>query len=228
MQENFFILISLIFILGCKNTKTETTDSEYENSQNKDEFVEFTYRDNEGVMKIFIKSESQSFERTFMNPTPIIPDTIKFKDKGTNEIVELKISNSDASIFKAENPATNEKLEFLNEFSAIITMFRDNKKYIFYKEYTCYSQQGEMLTTSGYPTFIPFFYAPNILETPKQIKVLELNSQNHPKYPNASYFKGVLPNGKKVDIIGHYYQDNNPKTQITLIIEGKETVFIEI
>ncbi len=228
MKKVLVLFAVLLVNFGCKNTKTETS-KESENqknaetvtndktAQNEEKLDEFVYRTNEGVMKVFVKLDNQTF-----NPT-----VLKFMDKGSNEAIDLKISNISNDRVFAENPKTNEKLEFTKDFGMVAVMYRNGKDFTFNRETICYSKDGAVLTTSAGPVFLPFFYAPNSQETPKEIKVPDVTTENHPKYPDASYFKGVLPDGKKVDIIGHAYQDNNPKTQITLIIDGKETVFEE-
>lgn len=227
-----FILI--VFVLGLFACNKKTNQKSVENQQQKTEqsideknnlkqenaLQEFVHRSNDGVMKIWVKLDFDTFK----------PIELKFQDKNSNEIVDLKILDEFTTDDKytVENTQTTEKYQFNKDFTMAAVMYKDGKEYIFNRETICYSKDGKVLTTSDGPAYLPFFYAENEKETPKEIKIPEVYpAVQHPKYPNDTYFKGALPNGKKVDIICHTPDDRNPVTKITLIVDGKEILFEE-
>ncbi len=227
MKKYFVTVLALGLLVACNKQKSNQNlenqskqeQSTNENSKQENKIDEFVFRSNDGVMKIRAKLDANTFK----------PEILQFQDKGSNEMVDLKIieENTANDRLIAHNPKTNEKYEFSKDFMMVAVMYKDGKEYTFNREVICYSKDGKVLTTSGGPMFLPFFYSENEKENPKEVQIADVTSENHPKYPNDSYFKGTLPNGKKVDIIAHSYAENNPKTKITLIIDGKEIVLEE-
>lgn len=199
-----------------KPVEQTTTTNNPNQQSSQEELEEFVYRTNEGATKLWVKLNSTTFK----------PEVLKFQDKGSSDVVDLKVveEKPNESRIVVENTKTQEKFELSNDFAMVVVMYKNGKDFTFNRELTFYSNDGKVLISSGGPVFMPFFYAENEKDTPKEIKIPDIinPNQHHPEFPNDAYFTGTLPNGKKVEIIP---QVSENKFDITLIIDGKKILF---
>lgn len=226
------LMILLSFGVACnkkanpntENEKTveQTTTNGNQNQQSSQEKLEeFVYRTNEGAAKLWLKWNNNTFK----------PEVLKFQDKGSSDVVDLKVveEKPNESRIVVENTKTKERFELSDEFIMVVIMFKNNKSFVFNREWILHSNDGKVLTTAGALGFVPFFYAEKEKDIPKEIKIPDnINpDQHHPEFPNDPYFTGILPNGKKVEIIPHTTDVGSKLLKITLILDEKKILFIE-
>jgi len=228
MKKIAFIL-SMVLFFACQkksdNTK-ETNSTKVEETQNvstEAKLEEFVFRTDKGVSKIIAKFDTNTFK----------PDVLKYLEMGASEPVDLKILGESTDPLKpdryiVENPKTNEKFEISKDFAMVATLYKGDEPINYNRETFCYSDDNQVISTSAGPVFLPIFYSEKSENDLKEVKIYDpVGGEHHPKCPECTYFKGTLPNGKKVDILAHPYSETETKCKITFIVDGKETIFKE-
>lgn len=208
MKKN--ILIFVIFLLFLTNIYAQVGTPAPET---------FVSRTDNSVEKIII-SQNNIGEITALSYQGV-------KDKKFVKLKILKIDNEDMRM-TAQRPDTKEILTFSNSFIIGGNRFLpDGNSKEFLREIICKANTGEIITTSGGPMFMPYFYAPNATAPLKQLIINEEQIGKEQKLPTGEdYYEVTLPNKKgKCKIINMPYGDDNI-TKIKLITpDNKNIIF---
>ena len=151
------------------------------------------------------------------------------KDK---KFVELNIIKEDEAEMKliTERTDNKQKIVWTSMWMMSGSMFLENGETLsFLPEKTCQAPTGEQIITSGAPTFLPFYYAPNaksafiLLDIPQG----QVNDTKRTK-ANEMYYEIKVPNKKGKCKLIIMNDDGSNKAKLKLVdANQKSTLFQE-
>ncbi len=204
-------LCLLLFICFCSNNIFAQTNKPQT----------FVFRDKNQVQKVML-----TFDENGKTTSLSYQDT---KDK---KFIKLNIIKEDETEMKliTERTDNKQKIVWSSMWMMGGSMFLENGEIVsFLPETICQAPTGEQIITSGAPTFLPFYYAPNaksgfvLLDIPQE----QINDTKRTK-ANEMYYEINVPNKKgKYKLIIMNNDDSN-KTKLKLVdINQKSTLFQE-
>ncbi|MCS6821657.1 MAG: hypothetical protein NZ551_07295 [Microscillaceae bacterium] len=149
-------------------------------------------------------------------------------DKGFVKLRILKNDTNEGKLY-TQRPDNQQKLTFTNSAMMGMSMFLPNDQTKeFSREIACKAPTGEVILTSGGPTFFPFFYAPNANApfTPIDVPQEQVGSGQTLSTGEPYYSVSIPGKAGKHKLVLMNYLEDDMTTRLKLIApNGKETVF---